>query len=127
MRISNAHAIVTGGSQGIGLATARILASRSSADWLAALEAADIPVMPLHDLAGVLEDPHLRAVGFFGSDEHPTEGTVRTMRAPVRFNGCEPARTMPAPRLGEHTTEVLLEAGYEESELAALSEEGITR
>jgi crotonobetainyl-CoA:carnitine CoA-transferase CaiB-like acyl-CoA transferase len=106
---------------------AEILMTRTSAQWLAALEAADIPVLPLHDLDSLSDDPHLRAVGFFIEEPHPSEGTIRTMRQPARFERCKPARATPAPRLGEHTEEVLREAGFAEAEIEALHAAGVTR
>ncbi|MBV8602387.1 MAG: CoA transferase, partial [Candidatus Eremiobacteraeota bacterium] len=53
---------------------AEILATRSTAEWLAAFREHDIPAMPLHDMESLLHDPHLGATGFFREQEHPTEG-----------------------------------------------------
>ena len=75
-----------------------------------------MPVLGLEDLP---EDAHLRAVGFFGSGEHPSEGPYRTMRRPVSFSGSRFRIRRHAPRLGEHTAEVLAEAGLSPSEIEA--------
>jgi crotonobetainyl-CoA:carnitine CoA-transferase CaiB-like acyl-CoA transferase len=92
-------------------AVAEIVATRTSAEWLAALSAADIPVVPLEDVADLLDDEHLRAAGFFAREEHPTEGAMRAVRRPLRFSGAPPPDLRHAPRLGEHGEEVLREAG----------------
>ncbi|HEY4439255.1 MAG TPA: CoA transferase [Candidatus Elarobacter sp.] len=92
---------------------AQILTTRTSAEWLALLEASDIPVLPLHDVASLAADPQLAATGFFALEEHPSEGTVRTMRTPTRWSRSPRTATTPAPRLGEHTAEVLREAGLD--------------
>lgn len=99
---------------------ARIFATRSTAQWLALLDAADVPAMPLHDLASVLDDPQLAASGFFASVEHPSEGRLRSMRPPPVYSRtpAEPPRL--APRLGEHSREVLVQAGYSDAEIDAL-------
>jgi crotonobetainyl-CoA:carnitine CoA-transferase CaiB-like acyl-CoA transferase len=94
--------------------------TRTSAEWLAALSEADIPVMPLNSLEDLLNDPHLNDTGFFATDAHPTEGTLRTMRLPSRWSECPPDEPRPAPRLGEHTAEVLAEAGYTHGEIDAM-------
>jgi crotonobetainyl-CoA:carnitine CoA-transferase CaiB-like acyl-CoA transferase len=67
-----------------------------------------MPVLSLEDLP---DDEHLKAVGLFGSDEHPSEGRYRTIRHPVSFSGSEFRIRRHAPRLGEHTEEVLSELG----------------
>jgi crotonobetainyl-CoA:carnitine CoA-transferase CaiB-like acyl-CoA transferase len=59
-------------------------------------------------------------VGFFGTAEHPSEGAYRTMRRPVSFSGSRFAIRRHAPRHGEHTAEVLAEAGLDPAEIAAL-------
>jgi len=72
----------------------------------------------------VLDDPHLVATKFFTTSEHPTEGTIRSMRMPMSWSDSTPEPARPAPRLGEHSAEVLAEAGYSGAEIAALIAQG---
>jgi crotonobetainyl-CoA:carnitine CoA-transferase CaiB-like acyl-CoA transferase len=67
----------------------------------------------MHDLRSILQDPHLRAVGFFGIARHPSEGQVRSLRVPTRWSASQPSPGRAAPLLGEHTAEVLAEVGRE--------------
>ncbi len=97
-----------------------ILATRSTEDWLDALHAIDIPAMPVHDMASIFEDPHLAATNFFGSELHPTEGELRTMRHASTWSRTQPGRERHAPRHGEHSEEVLREAGYGPDDIAAM-------
>jgi len=100
--------------------------TRTSAEWTALLEAADIPVMPMHTLESLLDDPHLAAVGFFETVEHPSEGRMRSMAIPTRWSGSPPSVSRHAPRLGEHSAEVLAEAGYSAAQIAAMAAQGAT-
>lgn len=87
------------------------LARRSTAEWLAEFAAHDIPATPLHTLESVMDDPHLKATGFFQEVDHPTEGRLRQMSVPTRWSDWTPGPLRPAPVLGEHSGEVLREAG----------------
>lgn len=98
----------------------RLFLQRTTAEWQALLEAADIPVTPLNTLQTVVEDPHLQAVGFFQSLEHPTEGPIRQMNVPSAWSETQPAPGRPAPRLGENGAEVLTEAGFTAEEIRSL-------
>jgi crotonobetainyl-CoA:carnitine CoA-transferase CaiB-like acyl-CoA transferase len=102
------------------------IATRTSAEWLATLSQADIPVMPLNSLDDLLADPHLNQTGFFSVVEHPSEGKVRSMAVPSRWSGSPPGEPRPAPRLGEHSVEVLREAGYAGNEINAMIATGVT-
>jgi crotonobetainyl-CoA:carnitine CoA-transferase CaiB-like acyl-CoA transferase len=103
------------------------LKTRTSAEWLAALSAADIPVMPLNSLGDLLNDPHLNQTGFISTVEHPTEGRVRTMRVPSHWSESPPGEPRFAPRLGEHSVELLREAGYADAEIDAMLAAGVTK
>jgi crotonobetainyl-CoA:carnitine CoA-transferase CaiB-like acyl-CoA transferase len=67
----------------------------------------DIPVMPMMKLDDLLTDPHLAATQGWLDVPHPFEGTLRQLRPPVRMSGTPTGVWRPAPRLGEHTEEVL--------------------
>ncbi|MBI5720901.1 MAG: CoA transferase [Burkholderiales bacterium] len=99
---------------------ADVLRSRTTAEWVGVLEQADIPVMPMHTLESVQDDPHLKAVGFFRDVDHPSEGRIRTMANPTRWASVEEHPARPAPRLGEHGHEILRELAYSEAEIDAL-------
>ncbi|MEW6257544.1 MAG: CoA transferase [Pseudomonadota bacterium] len=103
---------------------AEIFRDRTTAEWEAFLEAADIPFSPFHDLHSILEDPHLNAIGFFARESHPSEGEIMRMQPPSTWSRTQPATSRPAPRLGEHTRQVLSEAGLQEAEIDALMSEG---
>ena len=94
---------------------------RTTAQWLEALEHADIPVQRMNTLEDIIADPHLAATGYFRSVEHPSEGRIRSMAVPSEWSESKPEYRRHAPRLGEHTTEVLREAGLAEEKIEALT------
>jgi len=89
------------------------LAQHTNAEWEALLGQADIPFAPVKDLQALLDDEHLRAVGFWQSVEHPSEGRLRMPGIPMRFSETPATIRRHAPRLGEHTAEVLREVGLD--------------
>jgi crotonobetainyl-CoA:carnitine CoA-transferase CaiB-like acyl-CoA transferase len=101
----------------------RIFVTRTSAEWRELLEHADIPVMPMHTLETILEDPHLDAVGFFRSVEHPVEGRIRQMRVPSSWSKSQPEPGGPAPTFGQHGRDILSEAGFSLDEIERLGEQ----
>ena len=105
---------------GMAAALGEVMRTRTTAQWLAALEQADIPAMPVHDLDSIFTDPHLVATAFFGREAHPSEGELLMMRHPAQWSRTQPASPRPAPGFGEHTVEVMREAGFTEAEIASL-------
>ncbi len=106
---------------------AESMATRTSAEWLRLLKEADIPVAPLNSVDDVIDDPHLGESGFFVMTEHPTEGRLRMMTTPGAWSRTPPGELRPAPRLGEHSVEILREAGYADTEIEAMIASGVTR
>ena len=90
---------------------AQEMKKRTTAQWLAALERADIPVQRMNTLEDIVADPHLAATGFFKVLEHPSEGRIKSMAVPSEWSESAPELRRHAPRLGEHTAEVLREVG----------------
>ena len=97
---------------------------RSNAEWLAFLEEAEVPAGPVNALEDLFEDPHLRHEKLFQPFEHPSEGETLQVRPPIGFSRSPATVYRHAPRLGEHTAEVLREAGIELSQIDALLRDG---
>jgi len=122
-------ATITGRTQHIGELYAlveSVISERTTDEWMELLARADIPVMRMHDLDSLIDDPHLHAVGLLSNVEHPTEGTIRSIAVPARWSRSQPSPTRPAPVLGEHSIEVLREAGLAEQTIDELLRSGAT-
>jgi formyl-CoA transferase len=87
-------------------------ATRTQADWIAALNAHDVPAAPINTVADALADPQVAALGTAVEMVHPTEGKVTGIHCPVLVDGARPRAIMDAPpTIGEHTDAVLAELG----------------
>ena len=95
------------------------LGQKPTAYWLKALEAAGIPAAPVQTIEEAARDPHLLQIGYF-EPMMTKEGPMRFPGIPTWFSRTPGSIRDAGPRLGEHTREVLAEAGFEEREIEAV-------
>ncbi len=103
------------------------LERRTTEEWLETCDRLDIPATRLYGLDDLPDHPHLAATGFFELRDHPAVGKIRVTRPPTRFSATPATIARHAPQLGEHTREILLQAGLDEPEIAALLASGVAR
>ena len=102
-----------------------VLATRTKAEWIAAFDAAGVPVGPVNSIGEALADPQTLARGMVVDLVHPLAGATKALGCPVHFSATPTSVTRPAPMLGEHTREVLTQAGYAAAEIDAFVAEGV--
>jgi crotonobetainyl-CoA:carnitine CoA-transferase CaiB-like acyl-CoA transferase len=93
------------------------LKKRTTAEWLEAFTKADIWVGPVYSYAELVADPQVNHNGTFVEYEHPTEGRVKTPGFPIKFSKTPSAVNRGAPLAGEHSREVLKEAGFRDDQI----------
>ena len=103
------------------------LASMSTSDAIRALTAHDIPCAPVVALEAVPEHPQVVANGSLAVFDHPVLGPIRQPLPAPHLGGMATADLRPAPRLGEHSVEILREAGLDDAAIAELLERGIVK
>ena len=99
---------------------AKTFLTKPRAEWMNQLEAEDVPFAPVHNIPEVIDDPQIKHLETFRTLRHPTEGDVVSIRRPVRIDGGRDGSDLPAPTLGQHTDEVLLDLGYDQSSIGKL-------
>jgi len=103
----------------------RALSRETTAVWVARFETEQVAAGPIYEFDEVFEDAQVQHLGLVKSVEQPGYGTARMLDFPVRASATPGAIRRPAPRLGEHTAEVLTELGLPPSEIERLAAAGV--
>ena len=106
-------------------AMSAVLATRTSADWIGAFDAAGVPVGPVHTIAQALDHRQTRARDMVVALDHPQAGATQALGCPIHFSRTPAHISRPAPMLGEHTREVLREYGYGDAAIDLLAADGV--
>ena len=102
-----------------------VLTMHPTAYWVEKLDAAEVPGGPVYRYEQILDDPHIKARNMVVEIEHPKIGRMKTLGIPVQSSGELLAIRSPAPLLGQHSGEVLRQAGYGDSDIEALFAGGV--
>jgi crotonobetainyl-CoA:carnitine CoA-transferase CaiB-like acyl-CoA transferase len=101
------------------------VAGRTVEEWMTELEPLDVLCAPINDYAQLVRHPAVRATGMIVEQDHPRAGRFRTMATAVKLEKTPGTIRTPAPAMGEHSRQILGEAGLSAAELDALAAEGI--
>lgn len=101
------------------------LATRTTAEWVEAMNAVGIPSGPVNDVAQTFADPQVRHLGVAAPIAHPALGEIEVVRNATHLEGVPDDIRRPAPEAGEHAAEILAELGLEAEEISALRADGV--
>ena len=102
--------------------TGKTMVTRTTQEWLDLFGDTSVPTNAVNTLDSLLDDPHLKDVGFWQELDHPTEGKLRMTRFPVTFSETPAENRRHQPVMGEHSVEILREAGLSDDDIDALIE-----
>lgn len=102
-----------------------VVRTRSRADWQAAFDAAGVPAGPVHTIGEALSHPQTLARDMVVETVHPQAGPTRGVGCPIHFSATPTPASTAAPLLGQHTRELLREAGYGDAQIDELIDEGV--
>ena len=108
-------------------AIGKALAARGCAEWTAILNDAGVPAGPVNTVPAALDQPQVAAREMVVEVDHPVAGRLRQLGSPIKLSGQPASVRRPPPVLGEHSDEILAEAGYGPAEISALREAGVIR
>jgi formyl-CoA transferase len=101
-----------------------VFAGKSLREWIGILDGHGLVSSMAQTISEITNDPQAAENGFFAKLDHPNAGEIRLVASPVKFSGTEASVKGPAPEVGQHTEEILLEAGYTWDDITRLKDEG---
>lgn len=102
-----------------------VFPSKTTDEWMALLNSVDILATPVQEYRDILNNEQALANGYISEMEHPQIGKVRVVGNPITLSDTPLTTTTPPPELGQHSEEILLEAGFSWEDIATFQEKEV--